>query len=228
MFTPNTATSGPQNEWWGTSACHGGSPGGATHVKTFECPSDYNLYNYQTGMFACFTTQPAWTGTTTGYTFTGVYFAGSNGSLALGATNYLPCGGALGNDAEFGDTAYGQYVGPYYHASMTTIPTVTNADGMAYTMAFGEALGGSSGQPRDFAACWMGSTPMVTAWGLTNPTPSSPSGWFQFGSRHTGMVNFAFCDGHVSGVRYSASTTTIYQASGFEDGQPYDISQLTN
>jgi prepilin-type processing-associated H-X9-DG protein len=47
----------------------------------------------------------------------------------------------------------------------------------------------------------------------------SESGW-KFGSLHSGgVVNFAFCDGHVQGVRNSVSGRTLELLADKADGQ---------
>jgi len=220
LFTPNIG-----NVWWAYE--YNAVPGGGTHVKTFECPAD-SPYSYNTGMFAYFIDSTA-------YTFNGGYFGGTN--LGLGATNYLPNGGALGNDSENGDTFYGAYVGPYYHNSQTKLVSITALDGTSNTIGFGEGLFGYSGTgpptpPRAFSTAWMGSCPMVTAWGI-NGGGVNPAQWYQFGSNHTaGITNFVFCDGHVAGIRPQATTFfasdwyNFQYAAGYQDGQIVNLQML--
>jgi len=89
---------------------------------------------------------------------------------------------------------------------------------------FGESLGGAFPGRRDFAYCWMGATPMPSGYGLPVPTHS-----WAFGSKHTGgIVQFAFGDGAVRGVRTTADYATFVYASGTNDGVTYSMGALTN
>jgi prepilin-type N-terminal cleavage/methylation domain-containing protein/prepilin-type processing-associated H-X9-DG protein len=207
LFPFNT-TAGP---WWNTAW------GPATaHVKTFECPGD-NLYSGTSqGTFAYLTTD--------GTTLNGGYFGGTN--VGLGCTNYIASAGALGRVS---DAFYGQWCGPYYLNSMTRTGTIT--DGSSNTIAFGETLGGTSKGDRDFNIAWMGAGALPTAWDLIDPT-----GWYSFGSRHTGVVQFAFGDGSVRPLHKVGPDTpwftdqwyALMAASGANDGNVVDWDQIGN
>jgi prepilin-type N-terminal cleavage/methylation domain-containing protein len=57
----------------------------------------------------------------------------------------------------------------------------------------------------------------------TGPTDAS-SGWSaRFGSNHTGVVIFAFCDGGVRGLLTSTDTTTLGNLTCRNDGNPVTI-----
>jgi prepilin-type processing-associated H-X9-DG protein len=67
---------------------------------------------------------------------------------------------------------------------------------------------------------------MMTKFGI--PNDQKVSSWNHFGSRHAGIVNFAFGDGSVKSIRPGGSFTRnpasadwyVYQAlSGMKDGQ---------
>jgi prepilin-type N-terminal cleavage/methylation domain-containing protein/prepilin-type processing-associated H-X9-DG protein len=187
------------------------------HVKTFECPAD-NVYTSTTSGTFAFLTE-------SGYTLNGSYFGGSN--VGLGLTNYIANAGALGNVSASGDTFYGQWVGPFYTNSTTKMVAIT--DGTSNTLAFGETLGGTSQGPRDFNIAWMGAGALPTAFDLLDPCQ-----WSTFGSRHTAVVQFAFCDGSVRGLHKGGTTTpwftsqwyALMNASGAMDGNIVDFTQL--
>jgi hypothetical protein len=211
LFNPNMSV----GVWWG----NGNSWAAAqSHVKSFECPADGNLYNYGTGCFAYLTEN--------GYTLTGGYFGGSN--IGLGLTNYVANAGALGNVSTSGDPFYGQWVGPYYQGSATSMVAIT--DGTSQTIAFGETLGGTN-QPgqRDFSLSWMGAGALPTAWDLIQPCQ-----WYSFGSNHTNIVQFSYCDGSVRALFkigpstpwFSSQWYQLMGASGAHDGNVIDFTQI--
>lgn len=191
------------------------------HIKTFECPSDGFLYNYTQGVFIDLTTNAD--GTNSG-NLEAAYFSGTDSTLGIGLTNYVPCSGGMGHLPGDG---WQQYCGIYYTGSTTRMTSVT--DGTSQTIAFGETLGGTSQGTRDFSLCWVGCGCMPTAYGL--PTPYA---WYTFGSLHTaGIVQFAFADGSVrpiipvgSGNWASAGYANYIYASGYQDGIPVVWSQL--
>jgi prepilin-type N-terminal cleavage/methylation domain-containing protein/prepilin-type processing-associated H-X9-DG protein len=129
----------------------------------------------------------------------------------LGASNYIACAGYLGS---FNAT----YQGIYYQNSKTKIVAIT--DGTSNTIAFGETIAGSP-TTRDFRLSWMGAGSMATAWGLTT-TPH----WYQFSSKHTGVINFAFGDGSVRQISVSGDSNQFIYASGAIDGQVINWSLL--
>jgi prepilin-type N-terminal cleavage/methylation domain-containing protein len=192
---------------------------GTTHIKSFECPSDNPYVGVTNGTWAYLTTS--------GNSISGGYFAGSN--VGLGCTNYIASAGALGNVSASGDTFYGQWCGAYYVNSRSK--TATISDGSSNTIAFGETLGGTNTGARDFNLSWMGAGALPTAWDLIDP-----SSWTSFGSKHTGVVQFAFGDGSVRPLMKIGPTTpwftpqwyALMAASGAQDGNVVDWSQLGN
>src|SRR5262249_49785347 len=143
--------------------------------------------------------------------------------------NYVASAGALGNVNASGDTFYGQWCGPYYADSAVGMTQIT--DGTSNTIAFGEALGGSATGTRDFSLSWVGAGALPTAWDLIDPAQ-----WYSFGSKHTGVVNFGFCDGSVRPMRKIGSDTGWFStqwynfqyAAGYQDGYVIDFSQIGN
>jgi len=205
--------------WWGGSSWTASQ----TSIKSFLCPADNAQGTSVTqGMWAfyyCYS-----------YTLTGDYFGGGNSYPTVGKTNYSANAGALGNVGaanEGGDTYYGQWVGPYYCNSKTTIVSI--ADGTSNTIGFGESLFGA-GPPtaRDFVVPWMAGAPIPTYWGLQ----AQPQ-WYTYGSMHTGVVNFAFQDGGVRPIRQGVAASAgssdwlaFMAVSGYKDGNVYTPSLL--
>ncbi len=190
-----------------------------TRIKTFECPSD-NPYT---------TVDP-----TVGGVIDGIFIIGRSQWIdyvwdwpgfgrELGRTNYLPSAGRIG----LGDPTY---TGPFYANSTTRMTDIT--DGTSNTIAFGEYLGGfKSSGVREFTASWMGAGSLATAWGTASDNPASNQArWYRWGSRHAGIVQFAFCDGSVRPVRKGLQSGDGYNqfiyATGARDGRVIDFSQL--
>ncbi|MFO0928367.1 MAG: DUF1559 domain-containing protein [Gemmataceae bacterium] len=197
-------------QWWG-----GGWTAANNHVKTFLCPSDNAGVTPNNGIWAYFTVS--------GTVLTGASF-GPN-YPTLGRTNYTANAGALGNTT---DAFYGQYIGPYTLDSRTKITSIT--DGTSNTFGFGEIIGGTNKGTRDYVAAWAGAGSLPTAWG-----PLDPSTWSSYGSNHTGVIQFGYCDGSVRSVRKISTTdwfsTRWYAnmaASGMRDGNTFDAAVFGN
>lgn len=207
-------TTSPQ--WWSNAGSWDAS---LYKVKTFQCPADGGIYAFTKGVWAYLSEA--------GYTLTGSYFGGNAGSLPLGCTNYVASAGALGNVSGSGDSYYGQWVGPFYQGSSVSIGTIT--DGTSNTLMFGETLGGTDVGQRDFSSSWMGAGSLPTAWDLIEPCQ-----WSTYGSGHTAVVQFAFCDGSVHMLRkigpetpwFSPQWFAFMAISGTRDGQPFDPTVL--
>jgi hypothetical protein len=144
----------------------------------------------------------------------------------MGAANYIGCAGYAGMGPNRPDLA-----GPYYANSKTRIESI--GDGTSNTIAFGETLGGVGGKPTNRVSrlSWMGAGSLMTMYGL--PNEGAP---YTFGSRHSGVVMFGFCDGTVRPIRTGFSypqdnfNNAVYAnfiyASGANDGQVIDSSLL--
>jgi prepilin-type N-terminal cleavage/methylation domain-containing protein/prepilin-type processing-associated H-X9-DG protein len=173
-------------------------------IKPYLCPSD-NAANVTptAGIFAYIYT--------TGNSVDGGYWAGDP-YPGVGKTDYAPCSGYIGS-------GYQPWAGAYDTDSTTKLTSIT--DGTSNTIGFGEYLGGADTGPRDYVTTWVGVGGMPTAWGL-----SSPSHWYQFSSKHTGVVQFSFCDGSVRSITKGSNTQTFIYASAIADGQVINWSQL--
>jgi prepilin-type processing-associated H-X9-DG protein len=149
----------------------------------------------------------------------------------LGRANYLGVGGGFG-PVEAGDvlhTEFYGYDGIYYANSKTTISSIT--DGTSSTLAFGEFLGGLYRDGSRYGELsWLGAGSLVGKYGLTpiyGPNQNDYH-YLQFQSNHSGgaVLNFAFADGSVRGVRHTCSWAAWKAALGKADGQVLDPANL--
>jgi prepilin-type N-terminal cleavage/methylation domain-containing protein len=168
----------------------------------------------------------------------------------LGVTHYLGVAG-LGGGGNAGPHAlWGKYEGVFGNRSKTTLVSIQ--DGTSNTLMFGEVCGtrGTSSKvcangtcPADSAVglfdfAYAGAGPQYTRRGLGQGINAECR---QFGSFHTGVVQFTLCDGSVRGLRVGGTTQIpdnntgaggsndwyIYQAmAGKSDGVVYDPSAL--
>jgi prepilin-type N-terminal cleavage/methylation domain-containing protein len=177
---------GYTGSWWGSIALGQNAPAitaGRTRIPTYVCPSDGNSFSQTTGVFIGLTI--------VGTTLTGYYNANGGNAQDAGRSNYIGCSGMFGNLFPYG--------GVYFMDSESKFADIT--DGTSNTFMFGECLGGVEVGTRDFALTWMGAGALPTYWGL--PTPAQ---WYVFGSKHTGVVQFAYGDGSVRRVRKGIAT----------------------
>jgi prepilin-type N-terminal cleavage/methylation domain-containing protein len=184
-------------------------------IKTFVCPSD----NAQDPL-------PIYGSVTTGLFLYGFFATVSvwdwpNFGREMGAANYLGCAGY------YGTSSSPQYAGVYYQNSKTKIESI--GDGTSNTIAFGETLGGRFTN-RYERLSWMGASSLPTLWGL--PTDDR-AGQTSFSSRHSGIVQFGFCDGSVRpiskgiGMGFTSPAASAFQyAAGANDGKFIDFSLL--
>jgi prepilin-type N-terminal cleavage/methylation domain-containing protein len=200
-----------------------------TKIKSFLCPSDDPTQSVN-GTFVIFYCD------SNDEVFTGGYYPNPTGNL-FGRTNYQGVGGCIGAPNSTVDPPWRFYMGLLTDRSKVTLGQATARDGLSNTLLIGESLAGAAPPAvRDFSAAWAGAGSFATAWGL-----QANAGWYQFSSLHTGIVQFAFGDGGVRGIKYG--TTAQWQTnggvvtpdwyifmemSGYQDGGKRDISTLLN
>ena len=125
----------------------------------------------------------------------------------MGLSNYIGCAGGLGTIPTNAWDVRGCF------GNRTKYGFRDMRDGTAYTLMFGEHLGGKDWtrvdansqwtMTYDFANTWMGSGCM--AWlGVSRGAPAATyldyQDWYQFSSDHPQRVLFAFGDGAVRGM----------------------------
>ena len=215
---------GYTGSWWGSIALGANAPGitaGRTKISTYVCPSDANQYSQDTGVFLGLAIQ--------GSTLFGYYNANGGNAQDAGRSNYIGVGGMFGS----------LYPYPGVFGPNATVQTkfADITDGTSNTFMFGETLGGEETGARHFALTWMGSGSLPTYWGLP-----SPAQWYTFGSKHTGVVQFAYGDGSVRRVRKGIATVAdqnidydptsqtdwrqFQRVAGMSDGELPNVSQI--
>jgi len=209
-------------------------PAISAQISTYVCPAD-NAQNdsTQTGSYAGTVIDGYWVdggsiwidfsfGAAEVNSWGASNYIGNAGFLGSESGNYTNCGPAFSQGPFSGTWTAPTNGTPPKRASEQTSIFITAQDGTSNTIGVGESLGSTNLYPRDFRLSWMGSGTMPTAWGLTAQT----TGWYQFSSRHTGFVNFAFCDGSVRPITTSADFCNLQWASGLADGQPINWPSL--
>jgi prepilin-type N-terminal cleavage/methylation domain-containing protein len=209
--TPPYSTDGNQT---------GPPPGSNTTIKTYLCPSDNAttlLSPSVGGSIDVFAPGDNCSGQFNAASFCIDYIYDLTGAFAArqpGASNYVGCAGGLGAYTALANAQYALYPGIYHLKTTTKLAEVL--DGTSNTFAFGESLAGN-GQNRNFHSTWMAGGGMAVAWGI--PSHFSTANWYQYSSKHSGVVQFAFQDGSIKGIRSSISTLTYRLLAGRADGQ---------
>ncbi|WP_020472674.1 DUF1559 domain-containing protein [Zavarzinella formosa] len=166
-------------------------------VSTLLCPSD-NLATGQAGeLYLIAYAQGGLSGWST--------FGSGTG---FGPTNYAASAGYVANMPN-----YATEVGAFAINTKTTIASIT--DGTSNTVAYGESLGGSK-TSRSFVPTWASGFMLPSFTGLTD----SPT-QYTFGSKHTNVINFAFCDGSVRSLAPSANASVFRAASTISKGETF-------
>jgi type II secretory pathway pseudopilin PulG len=195
-------------------------------VPIFLCPSDYA--EQRSGAIVVF-----WTFVDIANKRDVLEGVGYTSVSGMGRTNYVGCQGYIGYERmspPYDDRD--NYQGILSNRSSITIEQIVAQDGASNTFLFGEALGGAE-KDQNFSIGWMcGGLP--TAFGLVRG-----GGWYTFGSRHTGVVQFARADGSVGSVLKTVGSpltdpwvpgsdpfSNYIYASGWRDRAIADFSQI--
>jgi prepilin-type N-terminal cleavage/methylation domain-containing protein len=187
-----------------------------THIKLYVCPAD-NPYESQVGTFICMHVGP-----TPKCELEAYNAPNGQGGETLGRTNYVGVSGYLG-----ACSGWGNYNGVYSNRSNVTLSQVTDNDGTAHTLMFGESLGDQVMPPRSYSYSWAGVGCLPTGYGDLS---DAGSGWFDFNSRHAAVVQFCMCDGSVKALKKTvvfdlnniAPWLNYVFYSGYLDGQVVD------
>ena len=173
-----------------------------SQIKTYICPSSSQTpVGVQTGIFVGGEAQINGT-----LSVEAVYYGGGS-VYAFGITNYLGCAGSRGDgwNGSGYDPYYSQFIGLFNNRSQVALAQVT--DGTSNTLLAGETLGSTSvGGAQVYAGSWMGYSIGMAKYGLGGPASLGTSSYAQFGSNHTGVVNFVFGDGSVHGLQMAGAT----------------------
>jgi prepilin-type N-terminal cleavage/methylation domain-containing protein len=179
-------------------------PAATTNLKLLKCPSD-NVdvalaYGPIDGIWV--TNGGLWINLM--YDPNGINYTAPNQNTNLpGRCNYVGNGGAALGMYE------SNYSGPLTESSQTKLINIL--DGTSNTLLFGETLGGASYGQRDLALTWMGAGNMPSDWDL-----QEPANWWNYSSRHIGIVQFCFADGSVRGVSKVGPDTNWYSQRWFQ------------
>jgi prepilin-type N-terminal cleavage/methylation domain-containing protein len=215
------STTAVYNPWWTYPATFSAAQ---TRVQTYLCPSD-NAYANTLATIVSLATYR------TGNRVNAGYFLIGQGGDNLGRTNYTGVAGYFGVT---GDPNVDPLAGVFTNRSAVSLQKLSAADGTSNTALFGETYGDLTPGARLFSPSWMGIGAMPSLAGLGTP-PSPITGTLMFNSKHPGVVQFCFGDGSVRALRkfpgflddQNAVLNFIY-ATGWQDGQPVNFSQLEN
>ena len=135
--------------------------------------------------------------------------------------------GSAGGMGHINDSGWDAWEGVFYTRSTTRMRDVT--DGTSNVLMFGEFAGGHNAtNGLDYVLAWISASAMPTAWGLmpsptTDPQRTRPN-WYQFGSYHSGTVQFALVDGSVRQISVDVTDKPgerfFRMISAVRDGSP--------
>lgn len=208
-------------------------------IRTYQCPSDPgirppylprsqdpdNFTGVTLGSTICWNTTANVNSIALGWVDD---YDGAEVYMYFGRSNYLGVAGTgTGNSPKFS-----KYEGLMNTRSRLTATSVTQADGLSFTLMIGEQSGltSANGALR-FEYNFLGGGCLGTSFGLS--TAGHLARYVQFSSNHPGVVQFAFGDGSVRGLRpgetgtsYSGDWYLLQQLAGWRDGGTADVASI--
>jgi prepilin-type N-terminal cleavage/methylation domain-containing protein len=205
--------------WWNYSSA---VTAAQARVKLYLCPSDDPYTNtLQTDILThTFRTAQGFDLFVGGFSLT-------EGGSNLGRTSYV---GVAGYGGQINNGAIDQYAGVFCNRSAVPLAQLAGGDGSSNTLLFGEWLDDFAVGQRQYAPAWIGAGSLPTAYGTAG---AGNTGYFEFSSKHTGLIQFCLGDGSVRGIRKgivpgTPAYTSYIAASGWNDGVVADFTQIGN
>ena len=158
-------------------------------ISTYLCPSDS-----LTSSVGSVNELSRFIHSQNGYSGYGYFGAGTR----FGPTNYAASAGYVANLPNWIADA-----GAFGINTKTTIVGIT--DGTSNSLMYGETLGGTK-TTRSFIPTWPSGLTLMSFTGI-----NEPASIYKFASRHTGITNFAFCDGSVRSLSVATDTQTVFR-----------------
>jgi prepilin-type N-terminal cleavage/methylation domain-containing protein len=205
--------------WWNYPSAVAAS---RMRINTLLCPSDNPYSNTLQTKILTHTFREA-----QGFELFVGGFNVDEGGASLGRSNYIGVGGYGG---QINNGAIDQYSGLFCNRSRVSLHHLIACDGSSNTLMFGEWLDDYVTGPRRYAPSWIGTGYLPTAYGTAGGKDTS---YFEFSSKHDGVIMFGMGDGSVRGIRKGiAPGTSAYNsyvaASGWHDGVVVDDTQISN
>jgi len=194
-------------------------------IKSLICPSATDptsdvstfMFSPQTADGVHWTCNPAF-GNAPGFLFSSL-----PGAIVLGKSNYVPMSGYPLFQAST-STLPDQFRGIFQYNEVTRVTDIQ--DGSSNTILIGEYgrgwvdFGAGNALTGPCAMAWAGGF-MYTYWDKDygQDAPQYTQGvWYRYSSKHTGVINFAFADGSVTGLSNNLDYNVFVALGGKADG----------
>jgi prepilin-type N-terminal cleavage/methylation domain-containing protein/prepilin-type processing-associated H-X9-DG protein len=140
----------------------------------------------------------------------------ANGAI-IRATGSVPNARSVTNIAAITDGTSNTFMVGEKHVRPGWLGSLKGGDGSIYNGIWGTFSGRVAGPEDPLALSPTDITPSLTPAGSDGPYAR------KFGSWHTGVCQFVFCDGSVRAVRVNIDTTTLMYLSRRNDGQVFTL-----